>query len=200
MADPFENFILPLRAVFSDPKTSLSVETGGDTTQFYATVAVAISDFSGEAMREAADRLIKAPRDQYEGRAFPPIDRCVQSCREAESDIAARKKVANAPKPVSPARGADDWKFAHSQLGTPLAGRAAKEGWAAIFIEFCRVHGRQPLESEIAKARAKRREMVAGLKMGGQDESGLSRIAKTVLNALRRREENSRNKILEASK
>jgi hypothetical protein len=195
MADPFENFVLPLRAVFSDPKTSLAVETGGDTTQFYATVAVAVADFSAEALKEAANRLIRAPRDQFDGRAFPAIDRCVEACQQAEGDIKARKRAA--AQPAKRAAGADDWRFTDEQLTTPLARQAAKEGWAAIFLEFCREHGRHPTPCEITKARLARREWAEKLK-ATEDGGNMSRIARAILNALKRREENSRKKILEA--
>lgn len=196
MADPFENFIEPLRVVFSDPRTSEFLEKG-EATGFYAALGAELSDFSAEALSEAAHRLKFAPRDKKEGRSFPPLETCVAACLRAQSDIAARKKRAEqAPRErLSPKEEIEREKFAIQQLGSALAERAALEGWICGFRDFCQAHGRHPNHPEIREIQQQRVALLRTLEKSCGETNLGGVYARRILKAIKERDRMLKEKV-----
>jgi hypothetical protein len=135
-----------LMLVFGEPETDNPVAYLKEVTNL-------LQSYGNDVQDEAATHVIKT----HKGRQFPTPAQCVAACNhiiENRSQQAQKAPLA----PQHPAWTKQAIARADSLIRCQLGTRAADEGWVLSLHDFCRTHGRLPVNNEISQCVAYARD------------------------------------------
>lgn len=134
--------IARLLIVFGEPDTE-------NVSGYLAEIAKSLAGYHETVQNEACDLIMKS----YRGRQFPTPSICRKACE----DVVEQRGQADQRKPLPIAN--PEWSGltiarADRLIQSDLGRCAANEGWVLSLHDFCRKHGRLPVNHEVAGCRS----------------------------------------------